>query len=83
VPNSRLTPLAIVPSLQVVAQSIRLREDFSPVVWGYRNVWFRFHMSDSTVMIPVDDSGLDEMNDAFLTCFSTQKVRLSYPHGAA
>jgi glucosamine-6-phosphate deaminase len=52
-----------------------MQADLNPVVWGYRNVWFRFHPSETTVMAPVDDAGLDEMNDAFLTCFSTQKVR--------
>ena len=29
-------------------------------------------------MAPVNDAGLDEMNDAFLTCFSTQKAA-SFP----
>lgn len=64
--------------LQVVAQALRMQEGCEPLVWGYRNVWFRFHMAESTAMIPVDDEGLIDMNDAFLTCFSTQKAA-SFP----
>lgn len=70
--------------LQVVAQATRMYESADEMesvarspsgltVWGYRNVWFRFHMAEATVMAPVNDAGLAEMNDAFLTCFSTQK----------
>lgn len=64
--------------LQVVAQALRMKEGCEPLVWGYRNVWFRFHMAESTAMIPVNDEGLMDMNDAFLTCFSTQKAA-SFP----
>lgn len=49
-------------------------EEQPVTVWGYRNVWFRFHMAEATVMAPVNDQGLGEMDDAFMTCFSTQKV---------
>ncbi len=66
--------------LQVVAQAMRMHAAVEKelTVWGYRNVWFRFHVAESTVMVPVNDQGLAEMNDAFMTCFSTQKAA-SFP----
>lgn len=63
--------------LQVVAQALRMApyaDAQNVTVWGYRNVWFRFHPSEASVMAPVDDQGLAEMDDAFISCFSTQKV---------
>lgn len=47
-------------------------------IWGYRNVWFRFHPSEANIFIPVSLSQLSSMNDAFLTCFLTQR-EASFP----
>jgi glucosamine-6-phosphate deaminase len=41
-------------------------------------VWFRFSLAEATVMVPVDEEGLAEMDDAFMTCFSTQR-EASFP----
>lgn len=65
--------------LLIVAQALRMApyaDAQNVTVWGYRNVWFRFHMAEATVMAPVDDQGLEEMDDVFMTCFSTQKARV-------
>lgn len=63
--------------LQVVATSVELLLEktptFSPKIWGYRNVWFRFGIPQTTLMIPVGDLEMEEMKDAFMTCFSTQR----------
>ena len=40
---------------------------------GYRNVWFRFHPFDSQIMVPVSFADFAHMNDAFETCFLSQK----------
>jgi glucosamine-6-phosphate deaminase len=64
--------------LQVVAAGLRIslqRDDLDapPVVWGYRNVWFVFTPSDTTLMIPCTDEDLDLMHATFMACFTTQK----------
>lgn len=43
-------------------------------VWGYRNVWSRFKLSETTLISPVTEDELEEMNRIFLSCYSTQKV---------
>ena len=42
-------------------------------ILGYRNVWFRFHPFDSQVMVPVSFADFAHLNDAFETCFVSQK----------
>jgi len=68
--------------LLVVAAGLRValeRGDLSDVmVWGYRNVWFEFTPSDTTLMIPVSSADLDLMHDTFMACFTTQK-EASFP----
>ncbi|MGC9343285.1 MAG: hypothetical protein ACP5E3_11335, partial [Bacteroidales bacterium] len=43
--------------LQAIAEAIRLWEkeaDLSNLrIWGYRNVWYRFHAADANVIVPV------------------------------
>lgn len=70
--------------LQVVAAGLRLvlqrgdLENYNPLVWGYRNVWFEFTPSDATVLVPVSSDDLDLMHDTFMSCFTTQKTA-SFP----
>ena len=70
--------------LQVVAAGLKMslaRGDVhSPdlTVWGYRNVWFVFAPSESTIMIPATAEDLDLMHSTFMACFTTQK-EASYP----
>ncbi|CEM29934.1 unnamed protein product [Vitrella brassicaformis CCMP3155] len=72
--------------LQVVAEAVRYVSaerasrgvSWSPSIWGYRNVWHRFDMWDANLIFPTDQQLLHEMNDAFLSCFSTQKAA-SFP----
>ena len=42
-------------------------------VWGYRNVWFRFHPSEANVFVPVSLNMFSVMHDAFMNTFVTQK----------
>ena len=73
--------------LQVVAAGLRIaieRGDLvtmprkTPVVWGYRNVWFVFTPADATLFIPGSAEDLDLMHDTFMSCFTTQK-QASFP----
>ena len=59
--------------LQVVAQALRLgkerKEAFNPKIWGYRNVWHRFHFSQASLAIPVTAKALTEMHKTFMCSF--------------
>lgn len=42
-------------------------------VWGYRNVWFRFHPSEANLYIPVTHNTRAILNDAFMNAFTSQR----------
>jgi glucosamine-6-phosphate deaminase len=47
-------------------------------VWGYRNVWFRFHPSEANLFIPVSLNMFSVMESSFLNTFISQK-EASFP----
>jgi glucosamine-6-phosphate deaminase len=63
--------------LQIIAQALYLykketkRNDIK--VWGYRNVWFRFHPSESDLMVPASLNSFAQLENAFDNCFGSQK----------
>ncbi len=42
-------------------------------VWGYRNVWYRFHPAEADIFVPVSLNMFAVMQTAFLNCFVSQK----------
>jgi glucosamine-6-phosphate deaminase len=42
-------------------------------VWGYRNVWARFHPADVNAIIPVSLNSFAVLNNMFESCFISQK----------
>jgi glucosamine-6-phosphate deaminase len=42
-------------------------------IWGYRNVWYRFHPSESNVYVPVSLNMFAVMDNAFMNTFLSQK----------
>jgi glucosamine-6-phosphate deaminase len=52
------------------------REDIR--IWGYRNVWYRFHPSEANVFVPVSLNMLSVMESAFLNTFVSQR-EASFP----
>lgn len=50
-------------------------------IWGYRNVWFRFHPCEANLYVPVSLNMLSVMESAFLNTFVSQK-RASFPSHA-
>jgi len=68
--------------LQIVAQALRMAQekkaDLKPKIWGYRNVWHRFQICDSSIAIPVSAKAMDEMHKTFLASFGCQK-RAEFP----
>lgn len=51
-------------------------------VWGYRNVWFRFHPSEANIYVPVSLNMFTIMHEAFMNAFISQKYASfpSYEH---
>jgi glucosamine-6-phosphate deaminase len=42
-------------------------------VWGYRNVWYRFHPSEANIFVPVSLNMFSIMQSAFMNSFISQK----------
>lgn len=62
--------------LQVIAEGLKKYVSStgrSPKVWGYRNIWYRFHPSDVNIYIPVSMNSLAIMKNAFDICFASQR----------
>ncbi|RPH95683.1 MAG: glucosamine-6-phosphate deaminase, partial [Calditrichaeota bacterium] len=47
-------------------------------IWGYRNVWFRFHPSEANIYVPVSVNSMAVMTNAFHNAFGSQ-VDASFP----
>jgi glucosamine-6-phosphate deaminase len=57
------------------------KSDLSPFplrVWGYRNVWYRFHPAEANVYVPVSLNMFSILRSAFLNTFNSQKTA-SFP----
>ena len=47
-------------------------------IWGYRNVWYKFHPAEANMYIPVSLNSMALLNYIFLNCFGSQK-EASFP----
>ncbi|MBN1445779.1 MAG: 6-phosphogluconolactonase [Candidatus Omnitrophica bacterium] len=62
--------------LQVIAEGLKKyvsETGKTPKVWGYRNIWYRFHPSDANIYVPVSMNSLAILKSAFDICFASQK----------
>jgi glucosamine-6-phosphate deaminase len=68
--------------LQVMSEALRIHEDESKQsnieVWGYRNVWYRFHPSEANIFVPVSLNMFSVMSSSFMNTFVSQK-HASFP----
>jgi glucosamine-6-phosphate deaminase len=68
--------------LQVLAEAVRIwqkEKDLSNLrIWGYRNVWHRFHAAEANVIVPVSLNAMAVMNNAFTNSYLSQK-EASFP----
>ena len=68
--------------MQAISEALRIyqkktkRKDIE--VWGYRNVWFRFHPSEATTFVPVSLNSYASLECAFMDCFGSQRAA-SFP----
>lgn len=68
--------------LQIISEALRRYEEETGrhdiEVWGYRNVWFRFHPSEATTFVPVSLNSMAVLENAFDKCFGSQR-EASFP----
>jgi glucosamine-6-phosphate deaminase len=68
--------------LQAVSEALKIhrkksgRNDIE--VWGYRNVWFRFHLVDANAYIPVTLNTFAILQNSFMNSFGSQ-AEASFP----
>jgi len=68
--------------LQTVSEALKIysresgRQDIE--VWGYRNVWFRFHLADANMYVPVTLNTFAILNHSFMNSFASQ-AEASFP----
>jgi glucosamine-6-phosphate deaminase len=68
--------------LQAISTALRIyREEAGHSnikIWGYRNVWYRFHPAEATLFVPVTFNGMAILNDTFRNSFVSQATA-SFP----
>ncbi len=68
--------------LQATAEALKLYEKETGIsdikVWGYRNVWYRFHPAEANIYIPVSLNSMAIMENSFLNSYGSQKAA-SFP----
>ncbi len=68
--------------LQAIAEAIRLwrrEEDIGKLrIYGYRNVWYRFHPAEADIIVPISLNSLAVLDEAFTDCYLSQ-VDASFP----
>ncbi len=68
--------------LQAISTALKMYRDETGIgdikVWGYRNVWYRYHPSEANLYIPVTLNSMAILNDSFLNAFGSQ-ANASFP----
>jgi len=63
--------------LQAIAEALKQYEKKSGrqdiKIWGYRNVWYRFHPGDANVFVPVSLNMFSILQNSFMNSFLSQK----------
>ena len=63
--------------LQAISEAIKLygkEKDISKLkVWGYRNVWYRFHPAEANIYVPVSLNSMAIMENTFMNSYGSQK----------
>ena len=68
--------------LQTISEALRLygkETDISNLrIWGYRNVWYRFHPAEASIYIPVSLNSFALIESMFMNSYGSQK-NASFP----
>lgn len=73
------THYKVLKSIAAAVKEWAKEEDLSNLrVIGYRNVWFRYHPSDTEIIVPVSLNALSILDSSFTECYLSQ-VKASFP----
>ncbi|MFZ2323873.1 MAG: glucosamine-6-phosphate deaminase [Ignavibacteriaceae bacterium] len=68
--------------LQAVSEALKLYQketgNNNIKVWGYRNVWYRFHPAEANIYVPVSLNSMAILENTFLNSYGSQKAA-SFP----
>jgi glucosamine-6-phosphate deaminase len=68
--------------LQATTEALKLYEketgNSDIKVWGYRNVWYRFHPAEANIYVPVSLNSMAILDDIFMRSYGSQK-NASFP----
>lgn len=68
--------------LQAISEALKIYEKQTGIkdikIWGYRNVWYRFHPAEANLYIPVSLNSMAIMENIFLHSYGSQKTA-SFP----
>ena len=68
--------------LQATSEALRLYEKETGKsdikVWGYRNIWYRFHPAEANIYIPVSLNTMAILENTFMNSYGSQKAA-SFP----
>ena len=62
--------------LQVLADALlqyQAKTGQQPEIWGYRNVWHRFHPAEAGIFVPATLNTMAIMEHSFMHCFGSQR----------
>ena len=63
--------------LQATSEALKLYEketgNSDIKVWGYRNVWYRFHPAEANIYVPVSLNSMAIMENTFLNSYGSQR----------
>ncbi len=63
--------------LQAVSEALRLYQkeaDLSKLkIWGYRNIWYRFHPAEANIYVPVSLNSFAILENTFMNSYGSQK----------
>jgi glucosamine-6-phosphate deaminase len=63
--------------MQAISEALQLYEKHSGnsniKVWGYRNVWYRFHPAEANIYVPVSLNSFAILENTFMKSFSSQR----------
>lgn len=75
-PDTHYKVLQAISSALKIYQNDTGRNDIE--VWGYRNVWYRYHPAEANLFVPVTFNGMAILEDSFLNSFASQ-AEASFP----
>lgn len=68
--------------LQATSEALKLYEketgNSNIKIWGYRNVWYRFHPAEANIYVPVSLNSMAILEDIFMKSYGSQKLA-SFP----